>query len=162
MNDDTSGKPDFPKQNMSCPLVQTHIGRLRIDPVSGKIMVKCAGSEPREARILSNITRNELVRVSAEDREVIVVFAHEKPEEPVIIGIIENILEELVCMDEASHETFVDGERVVIRAEKEIALICGEGSITISKNGKIVVRGTDIVSRASGLNKIKGSGIEFN
>lgn len=162
MQNDTSDKPDLPKQNVSSPLTQTHIGRLRIDPLSGKIMVKCAGSEPKEARTLSSINKNELVRVSAEDREVIVVFTHEKPEEPVIIGIIENILEELVCMNEAPHETFVDGERVEIRAEKEIALTCGEASITINKSGKIVVRGTDIVSRASGLNKIKGSGIEFN
>jgi hypothetical protein len=162
MKDGTSDKPDLPKQSVSSPLVQTHIGRLRVDPVSGKMMVQCAGSEPREARILSNINKNELVRVSAEDREVIVVFAHEKPEEPVIIGIIENVLEELVCMEEAPHETFVDGERVVIRAGEEISLTCGEGSITINKSGKIVVRGTDILSRASGINKIKGSGIEFN
>lgn len=56
----------------------------------------------------------------------------------------------------------VDGKRVVIEAQEEIELKCGQGSITIRKDGKIVVKGTNLLSRSSGPNRIKGGSINLN
>ena len=46
--------------------------------------------------------------------------------------------------------------------EKEIVLECGEGSITIRKDGKIVIKGTHLLSRAAGVNRIKGGQVNIN
>lgn len=56
----------------------------------------------------------------------------------------------------------VDGKRVKITAEEEIMLTCGEGSIHIMKDGKITLRGTDLISRASRTNKIRGAAVRIN
>jgi uncharacterized protein (DUF2345 family) len=59
-------------------------------------------------------------------------------------------------------QAIVDGETVKIEASKQIILRCGKGSITITKNGKIVLRGTHMFSRSSGPNRIKGASVQIN
>ena len=46
----------------------------------------------------------------------------------------------------------VDGRRVEITAEEEIVLRCGESSITLTRAGKIILRGAYLLSRSSGVN----------
>jgi hypothetical protein len=41
-------------------------------------------------------------------------------------------------------------------------LRCGEGSITLTRDGKIVLRGKHIVTHASGVNRIRGGSVELN
>jgi hypothetical protein len=55
-----------------------------------------------------------------------------------------------------------DGERVVVSAEREIVFQCGEASITLTKAGKILLRGTYLLSRSSGVNRIKGGSVQIN
>ena len=59
-------------------------------------------------------------------------------------------------------EARLDGKHLLIEAEDEIELRCGKGSITIRKDGKIVVKGTHILSRASGPHRIKGGNVSIN
>lgn len=132
-------------------------------------MVKCMDLEPKPARLLAGVNRHELLKKESEGREVLVIFVNGNPDEPVIIGMFENVLENLVCMnfenpqpeEKKPIETFVDGKRM-ITAENELILTCGKGSIIIEKDGKIILKGTEILSRASGANKIKGSIVELN
>lgn len=144
------------------PLFQPIICRLVASTATSEIMVECPGYGPKAARLLAGINRHELLKKENDGREVLVVFAHGNPEEPVIIGMFENVLEDLVCMKNDPHETLIDGDRVVIQADREIVLACGEGSITIKEDGKIIVKGKNILSRASQTNKVKGGSVELN
>jgi len=162
MKDDTSDKPDLPKQNVSSPLTQFVIGQLKQSQKNGELLVECNGCEPKPARLLASMNRSELQKKAGYGQEVLVVFAHDNPDEPVIVGVMGNILEETVYMEDGHSDALADRERVVIRAEKEVVLACGDSSITLTRDGRIVVRGREILSRASGSNKIKGSHIEFN
>ena len=56
----------------------------------------------------------------------------------------------------------VDGKRVVIEGHEEITLSCGEASITLTKAGKILIRGTYLQSRSSGVNRILGGSVQVN
>jgi hypothetical protein len=56
----------------------------------------------------------------------------------------------------------IDGERRVIEAEREIVLRCGDASITLTRAGKVIIRGTYILSRSSGYNRMKGAAIDLN
>jgi hypothetical protein len=49
-----------------------------------------------------------------------------------------------------------------LRAEQSIELTCGQSSLSMDKEGKIVLRGADITMRAYGANKIKGATIRLN
>lgn len=59
-------------------------------------------------------------------------------------------------------EARVDGRKVVLHADCEILIECGASSIMLRKDGKIILKGTEIVSRASGRHKIRGASIEIN
>jgi hypothetical protein len=55
-----------------------------------------------------------------------------------------------------------DGERLVFSAEKEIVLRCGESSITLTRAGKILIRGAYVLTRSSGVNRIQGGSVQIN
>lgn len=56
----------------------------------------------------------------------------------------------------------VDGERLVLRAEQEIELRCGDARIVLTRAGKVLIRGAYVLSRSRGVNKIKGAMVDIN
>jgi len=56
----------------------------------------------------------------------------------------------------------VDGERVVIRAERDIELRCGDASIVLTRSGKVLIHGNFVLSRSRGANRIKGAFVDIN
>ncbi len=53
-------------------------------------------------------------------------------------------------------------DHILIEADKEITLRCGASSITLTRAGKIIVRGKYLSSRSSGVNRIKGGSVQIN
>jgi hypothetical protein len=94
---------------------------------------------------------------------VVVLFDHNDVRRPIVIGVVQE-----PRRDDAIHtegdEVVVqqDDERLVLRAEREITLRCGDASITLTRAGKVIIKGRYVVSRSSGCNKIKGAAVEIN
>jgi hypothetical protein len=104
------------------------------------------------------------VLFSAQDvgREVALLFEGGDPLLPLIIGRVKRP-EELTAELGASPPTArLDDERVVLSAEKEIVLKCGRASITLTRAGKVIIRGAYLLSRSSGINRIKGGSVQIN
>jgi hypothetical protein len=59
-------------------------------------------------------------------------------------------------------EAVVDGKRVLIDAKDEVVIRCGKASITLRRNGRVVIRGTFVETRAEGVNRIKGGSVQIN
>ena len=99
---------------------------------------------------------------------VMLVFENGDPALPIIAGLVHesiftpNIHEILDVPGTKRHEVVLDGKRIVFEADTEIILRCGRSSITLHADGKIVVKGKNLVSRASAANKIKGSIVNIN
>jgi Domain of unknown function (DUF6484) len=55
-----------------------------------------------------------------------------------------------------------DGVDVTLTAYGRLTLQCGRASITLDASGNIELRGQDILSRAAGQNRVKGSSISLN
>ena len=53
-------------------------------------------------------------------------------------------------------------ETIKLEAGREIVLECGEASITLQADGRIVVRGGHVESHAEGTNRIKGAQVRIN
>lgn len=53
-------------------------------------------------------------------------------------------------------------KRVEICADEELTIRCGEGSITIRKDGKVLIKGLDVVSHAKRSNRVRGGSIQLN
>lgn len=132
-------------------------------------MVECAGHPPAQARLLSGMDRKALSSKESAGREVLLIFENGEPSRPIIVGIMEDPIEDLVSLEVASPQgkneektVLVDGDNILLKAKQEITLECGKGSITVKKDGKIIIKGTNILSRASQANKIKGGSVELN
>lgn len=80
---------------------------------------------------------------------------------PIVIGLIQNP-EKKVDSERTVAHAELDGERIVFTAEKEIVLRCGKASMTLTRAGKIILRGEYILSRSSGVNRIKGGTVQIN
>ena len=61
-----------------------------------------------------------------------------------------------------SHAQAKPPDELVIEAKKNLTLKCGEGSITIREDGKILIKGKDLVSHAQRMNRIKGGSVSIN
>ncbi len=53
-------------------------------------------------------------------------------------------------------------EEIVLEAKKGLTLRVGEGSITLREDGKVLIRGKDLVSHARRLNRIRGGSVSIN
>ena len=53
-------------------------------------------------------------------------------------------------------------EEVVIEARHSLTLRVGDGSITIREDGKILIKGKDLVAHAQRMNRIKGGAVSIN
>ncbi|MES2261898.1 MAG: DUF6484 domain-containing protein [Pseudomonadota bacterium] len=80
------------------------------------------------------------------------------PQRPIVLGVM---LSAPVCAP-AVTDVLVDGERVVLSAEHEIELRCGEAAIVLSADGRIQLRGTYITSQASATQRILGGSVNVN
>jgi uncharacterized protein DUF6484 len=85
--------------------------------------------------------------------EVVVAFDASRAESPIVVGVIRPT---------EAMEFAVDGEKIVLTGHQSITLKCGEASITLDSNGKVVIRGANVVSHASGVNRIRGGSVELN
>ena len=72
--------------------------------------------------------------------------------EPLILGLIQPLLPEVA----------VDGERLVLEAGRELLLRCGKASITMTADGRITLRGAQILSRSDGPNRMQGASVQLN
>ena len=121
-------------------------------------------------------------------RQVALMFVSGELNQPIIVGLIhsplyalldnlsiagtENTVDADTVLFESplpakekrdSSETLqIDGKRILIEGQEEITLSCGEASITLTKAGKILIRGTYLQSRSSGVNRILGGSVQVN
>jgi len=93
--------------------------------------------------------------------EVALLFEGGDASKPLVIGRIQTRRERNVdSVNPLSVE--LDGESLKLTAEKDIVLKCGKASLTLTRAGKIILRGSYVLSRSSGVNSIKGGSIQLN
>lgn len=93
-------------------------------------------------------------------REVVLIFENGNPKLPIVLGLLHN--PSARALRRKPVRVSADGERVTVVADKELILQCGEASITLTRSGKILIRGNYLLSRSTGVNAIKGGSVQIN
>lgn len=110
---------------------------------------------------------------------VLLVFEQSNPLKPIITGFVNDALftAHPIIKKNAANESskspniafsskmtnaHIDGKKITFDAKEEIFLGCGKSSILLRNDGKVVIKGANLVSRASSSNKIKGSSVGIN
>ncbi|HVK54194.1 MAG TPA: DUF6484 domain-containing protein [Burkholderiales bacterium] len=148
-------------QDFSSPRVGHIVGALP----SGQVTVDFPGNPrgPVAARTTVQVA-SEQVQGSA----VLLLFEEGNPGKPVIVGFVQDAIREPASVElppekmQRPSTAVIDGKRVVLEASEEIVLQCGRGSITLTSDGRIVIKGAEIVSRAARAHKIKGATVNIN
>ena len=99
---------------------------------------------------------------------VFLIFENSDPRVPIIAGFVHETL--YSNNDEVSFslhpsdpkELIVDKKRILFNAYEEVVIRCGKCSINMQKNGKVVMKGVQITTRASQANKIRGATVKIN
>jgi len=127
------------------------------------------GEMPVTAKTMATCTPHDI------GKEVALLFENGDPQKPLLVGLIQNPTDtteslqasqqeqaEIETNDQDNPYLELDGERIELKAKQEITLKCGRASITLTKAGKILIRGTYLLNRSSGANRIKGGSVQIN
>jgi hypothetical protein len=133
------------------------IGALRHVNAQGQpeVVFSHLGSETAVAR--------SLVAVSAQDagRAVALGFEGGNPRLPIILGFMHEA--ESAAQVSGRHIAVqTDAGRVLLEAEDELELRCGEAVILMQADGRITLRGEYITSHASAGQRIRGGSVQIN
>jgi hypothetical protein len=119
------------------------------------------GGSTATARLAIAATRERIDLAIAQCQQTVVVFENGDRSRPIIIGFIES-LQPSPAQPAQVVEADVDGKRVRVTAQDEIVLQCGSASVTLRRNGRVIIRGTYVESRSDGTNRIKGGQVQIN
>jgi hypothetical protein len=115
---------------------------------------------------LDPVAARTTVPLSPEDvgSTLVVVFDGGELDRPIIVGVLREHSSPRRSGDNlrGSVSVFADDERVVLSADQEIVLRCGEASITLTRAGKVLIKGAYVSTRSSGVNRIKGGSVQIN
>jgi hypothetical protein len=146
------------------------VGKVVSVDEEGRVFVDFAGNggEPRAARFTGSTDTQTLRRAAADGREALLVFEHGDPGLPIIVDVMHSLLDEITDRPDPileggkPEDVVVDGKRIVYDAKEEIVLRCGKASLTLTRAGKVLIRGAYLLSRSSGVNRIKGGSVQIN
>lgn len=141
----------------------------------------------RAARVAVQLSSEALHAALQFGYPVVLMFENGDPGLPIIVGLVQEtraprpqsgagtespvpespvpespVSENPVRESPAVIEACVDGKRIRIIGEDEIVLECGSASITLRRNGRVVVRGTYVETCSEGTNRIKGGQVRIN
>lgn len=139
----------------------------------GSIGVEFQGSGgPLSARLLVPPSEGAAVPALQIGQQVVLAFENGDPTLPIILGLLhDQPVPDSPRQDTSAKrppgaipmiEADVDGKRMCIVAQDEIVLQCGDASITLRRNGRVVIRGTYVESYSEGTNRIKGGQVRIN
>lgn len=164
------------------------VGRLMAGSTPLAPLVEFAGNRagPLRARATVALDRAAVDRAVVTGQGATLVFEDGDPRLPIVTGLVQSsqattpFQDLLVSSGSAPRpaaapmtsptglagrlplEARLDGERIVLEGKHEVVLKCGEASITLRRDGKMVLRGTYVETYARGVNRIKGGSVKIN
>jgi len=151
----TASRPAGPSRVVGLPRIDgVVIGTLLELDVIGSPRVDYPGSPagPLPSRSLAVLDSSKV------GREVALMFEGGDPSKPIVLGV----LQRPGRPDPKALQVEMDGETLVLTGRQEIVLKCGKASITLTRAGKVLLRGAYVSSRSSGVNRIKGGSVQLN
>jgi len=137
-------------------------GRLVEITDDGEILVE---SHPERVSISCDFLRTSSAPLPSLRPGTYVLYAVDEVERHgYVFGVIQRVsMRENDTTDHmACSQDLYNHAQVKINADEKIELKCGASSLTMDRDGKVVIRGETITSRSRGTNKIKGGSVQIN
>ncbi|HEX5753829.1 MAG TPA: DUF6484 domain-containing protein [Archangium sp.] len=184
--DDCSTPDKVARSESQQPILGARVGRLVGVSLEGLPLVQfdgCPGAVPARSFVALDVA--QLREAAGEQRQAVLLFEEGDPARPLLVAmaqdsdtpsLLDQLLEEATRpggpetpapaepapATAARAKNSAPEERLVLGAQRELVLQVGEASITLRRDGTILLRGVRVESRASGLQLIRGGKIELN
>lgn len=136
----------------------TEMGRV-VGVQAPALLVDVPGRGVLHARVAMPLSAAQAEEAAVKGAEAVLLFIDGNPSSPIVMGLVHD---GLAHAPGARQEARVDGRRVVIEGHEEVVLKCGEATVTLHANGKIVISGAYVETHARGTNRIKGGSVQIN
>jgi hypothetical protein len=152
----------------------TKLGTLLPGSAPGAVIVEYEGSGPLRARSTIAFDAQRIARAIATRQQALLLFENGDARLPIIVGLVEPepgsaLLQALLVPAPTSEpaasppiEARLEGKRLLLEGEEEVTLKCGEASITLRRDGKVILRGAYVETTAKGVNRIRGGSVKIN
>jgi hypothetical protein len=167
------------KNNRSGEVLQVFEESMQLPRIEGVVigMVSSVGDDGSPTvQFPGNLSERPIVAQSTVQimtanvgREVALIFVQSDPTKPLVVGFLQHprskesvLLDQIFTKGQKDVNVQVDGETLTFTANREIVFRCGDASITLTKAGKVLLRGKYLLSRSSGVNRIKGGSVQIN
>jgi Domain of unknown function (DUF6484) len=141
-------------------------------PLAGASIVRLYGFNLQDQPLVAGIeslpgeivaARTTVALTTAQiGRAVVALFENGDPARPIIMGVLHVGGEPAGRVEVSTAGVLQDEGRVVLAADRELVLRCGDATITLTRAGKVIIKGRYIVSRSTGHNRIKGATVDIN
>jgi hypothetical protein len=155
------------------------VGCLAKGSAPGALLVAQDDGPPLPARTTLALDEVALAAAIETRQPVVLLFEDNDPWRPLVVGLLQPdpgaalfgaLLAQPVKSPPATAagrpappvEARVDGKRVVIEGNDEVTLKCGEASITLRRDGKLILRGSYVETTAKGVNRVRGGAVKIN
>lgn len=128
-----------------------------ITPQGEPLVDFCGNSTGQQLVAVTTVT----VRPEDVGKEAILLFEDGDVTRPILVGLVQPPSASRPKSDRMLDIT-LDGQQITLTGEQEICLRCGEASITLTRAGKVLIKGTYLLSKSTGPNRIKGGSIQLN
>jgi hypothetical protein len=134
------------------------IGTLVACKSDGSLLVSYPGLGSDDAIVCRTIVDVPSATVG---RQVVLMFEHGDLRRPILVGCLKETGPGATSRP-AAIDIKADGETVTVSAREQIVLRCGKASLTLTRSGKLIMRGEYISQRSTGVVRIKGGCVEIN
>jgi len=160
-----SPTPAITKERITGAVVGTVTGFERGEVL---VSVQNSGKVRLVARTLAGFDDATLQRAARDQAQAVLLFEGGDPSRPLLVGLLRSptpLVDAILAEPLPSQQekvARVDGKRVVIEGREEVVLQCGKASLTLRPDGKVVLRGVEVISQADRVNKIRGGKVQIN
>ena len=95
-------------------------------------------------------------------RQVVLHFEGGDRSKPIVMGVLRGDDAGPLAPPAALVQVETDGDRLIVVAKNQLVLRCGNASITLTKEGKVLIEGAYVSSHASGVNRVNGGSVHIN
>ncbi len=94
--------------------------------------------------------------------KVVLMFEGGDSIKPIVMGVLREGEGWPLAEQPGQVEVDADGQRLIVSAKEQLVLKCGKASITLTKAGKVLIQGSYVLTRSSGVNRVKGGSVQLN
>nr|WP_225937986.1 DUF6484 domain-containing protein [Myxococcus sp. RHSTA-1-4] len=139
--------------------------------VGGLLLVDFPGNRrgalpARTSLLLDAEARRQAV---ARRQEAVLLFERGSPARPLLIGLLQPLSETPLTdallaepLPGVPAEAHIDGKRVVLEGRDEVVLRCGKASLTLRRDGQVLLHGVNIRADAEEVHRIRGGKVQIN